>query len=189
MPRPPILPLLDWKSIVDSGTTWEDWLGQAESDENRQKMQAAFENQKLDPTTMAFLQSLPRDVHVVAIAEGWCGDVHRHAPVLAKLAVMSGRIHLRFITREQHREVFARFLTNGGEAIPKFVFLSDQFIECGNWGPMPHECRRIIARGKATGEGGKARERVSGMYESDPNCEIVVRELMEIIETATCLEP
>ena len=189
MPRPPILPMIDWKEILDSGTPWEKWLETAESDQNRDKMRDAFASFSLDPTAEAFLQNLPRDVHVIAIAEGWCGDVHRHAPVLAKMAATADRMHLRFITRAQHTGVFARFLTNGGEAIPKFIFLSDQFVECGNWGPMPGECRRLIARGKATGKGGDARARVGKMYESDPCCEIVVRELLAIVETATCSEP
>lgn len=189
MPRPPILPLLNWKSIIESGVPWEQWLEQAESVENARKMEDACARLVPAPTITGFLQNLPRDVHAVAIAEDWCGDVHRHAPVLARLAQAASRLHVRFIAREQHRDVFTRFLTNGGEAIPKFIFLSDQFIECGSWGPMPNECRRIIARGKACGKGGEARERVSKMYESDPRCEIVARELMELIETASCLEP
>jgi hypothetical protein len=69
------------------------------------------------------------------------------------------------------------------------VFFNDKFVECGNWGPMPEECRRLIARGKAAGDIASARQRVSKMYESDPACEVVVRELLALIETASCRKP
>ena len=26
MPRPPILPLIDWKNVFENGKSWEDWL-------------------------------------------------------------------------------------------------------------------------------------------------------------------
>jgi hypothetical protein len=134
--------------------------------------------------------NLGRTVHVVAIAEDWCGDVVRFAPVIARIAAeSSGKVQLRFITRDQHPDVFVRFLTNGGEAIPKFIFLNDNFVECGNWGPMPTECRRILSRGKGANDVAAARVRVKQMYESDPNCEAAFRELTELAETAVCQRP
>ena len=189
MPRPPILPTLDVRAIHAGGLPWKAWLAIAESRENANRMESLRRDQLLDGATLAVLGSLNRDVHVIAIAEDWCGDVHRHAPVIQRMAEASSRVHLRFVARADHPEFFARFLTNGGEAIPKFIFFNDQFVECGNWGPMPAECRRIIARGKGAGDIGAARKRVSALYEADPNREIVVSELLDLITTATCTTP
>lgn len=189
MPRPPVLPTIDWRAVFASGADFAAWIEAAESAENRGKMQTALAEMPLHPATAAYLKALPRVVHVVAIAEDWCGDVVRHVPALVRLAQATDKLKVRFIAREQHKDVFARFLTNGGEAIPKFVFLSDAFVECGNWGPMPDDCRRLIARGKASGKGGDARKRVSALYAADPACESTTRELMVLIETASALEP
>jgi len=82
-----------------------------------------------------------------------------------------------------------RFLTNGGEAIPKFVFLNEAFVECGNWGPMPDACREVIARGKACGNIPAARRKVSAMYDADPNLRAVVTELLHLIDIAACNSP
>ena len=161
MPKPPILPLIDWKVVFESGLPFDLWLAQAESEEKRGRMAAIFAEQRIEPQTEALLAALPRTVHVIAIAEDWCGDVVRHAPVLARLAQAAPKLLVRFISREQHPDVFARFLTNGGEAIPKFVFLNDTFTECGNWGPMPEAGRRLIARGKACGDVAAARKKGS----------------------------
>lgn len=189
MPRPPILPSIDWKKIHQSGKTFSQWLKDAENRDHAKRMRALKKEIALAPEIEGMLRSLPRKVYVVAIAEDWCGDVVRHVPMLERLASVTPRISVRYIMREQHPDVFVRFLTNGGEAIPKFVFLSDQWVECGNWGPMPAEHRRLISRGKAAGDVGAARRRVSALYEADPNGDTVIDELAELVCTAVCAQP
>ncbi len=189
MPKPTTLDLIDWKAVFESGQSYQDWLAVADTDGQRAKMEELRERLVLTPGQGGYLAALDREVNVIAIAESWCGDVHRHVPALEKLSDLSPRIRTRYLTRVQHPDVFARFLTNGGEAIPKFIFLSDQFVETGNWGPMPAECRRIISRGKAANDNSAARKRVSALYESDPNCEVVLSELLGLIETAVATVP
>ena len=188
MPRPPILPVVDWKSVFESGKTYQAWLDSAEKPEQRDRMEEIRASLKLEPHVEAYLKALPRIVHAIAIAEDWCGDVVRHAPVLQRLAQAAPNLKVCFITREQHPNVFVRHLTNGGEAIPKFIFLSDKFVECGNWGPMPELHRELIARGKALGDVGKAREKVSALYKADPNCRVVIAELLRLIDIASTTE-
>lgn len=189
MPRPPVLPVLDWKAIFESGKPFEEWLEAGEHDKNREAMQQGLAGQELEPHIEALLGALPRPVYVVAIAEAWCGDVVRHAPVLQRLAQAAPNLEVRYITREQHKDVFVRFLTNGGEAIPKFVFLSSQWVECGNWGPMPAADRVLIARGKACGDVGAARKKTGLSYQMDPGRRIVVEELVALIHIAVSASP
>lgn len=189
MPRSPILKPIDFKAVWREGRTYRQWLAAAEEKKNVKVMEERRRAIVVDGLDRAMLGALARSVHVLAIAEDWCGDVHRHVPVLEALAACSKKVKTRYLMGEDHPDVFARFLTNGGEAIPKFVFFNDKFVECGNWGPMPRPCRRLIARGKAAGDTGAARKRVSAMYEADPNGELVVRELMELVATAVCDVP
>jgi len=189
MPRPATLPLIDWKSVYESGQAYSAWIAAGESQENRDKMETLRQAQEIEPQSAGFLAALPRPVHVIAIAEDWCGDVVRHVPVLQRLAEAAPNLKVRYISRQQWPDVFARFLTNGGEAIPKFVFLSDAFVECGSWGPMPGPCRELIARGKACGNVGAARKKVSALYEADGNRRMVVSELLQLIDIAVTREP
>ena len=189
MPRPPILPNLDWKQIFESGRDFETWIEEAEIPEHREKMLAAVDRQELEATTAAALRGLPRAVHVVAFAEDWCGDVVRHVPVLHRLQREAPELHVRYLAREDQPEAFARFLTNGGEAVPKFVFLSDRFVECGNWGPMGDEGRELIARGKACGDVAAARVKVSALYAADKDRAVVVRELVDRVWIASAERP
>ena len=189
MPRPATLPVLDWKAVFESGLDYAAWLAAAESAEQRDKLVAQHQTLSLEPAVAGYLAALPRPVHVVAIAEDWCGDVVRHAPVLQRMAEAGPQLKTRYISREQHPEVFIRFLTNGGEAIPKFIFLSDRFVECGSWGPMPEGCRELIARGKACGDVAAARKKISVRYEQDTRCREVVADLLKLVDIAVSREP
>jgi thiol-disulfide isomerase/thioredoxin len=189
MPRPPSLPTIDWPAVFASGQDYAAWIQGGETPDHRARMEALRQAQTLEPQTIGFLAALPRPVHVVAIAEDWCGDVVRHVPVLQRLAEAAPNLKVRYITRQQWPDVFVRFLTNGGEAIPKFVFLSADFVECGSWGPMPGPCRELIARGKACGNVAAARQKVHGLYEADGNRRSVVSELVQLIDIAASQEP
>jgi hypothetical protein len=191
MPKPPILPTINWQDVYQGGVSFEDWLAQDdENPEGRKSMEEALAGIQLEPHQAALLKSLGRPVRVVAIAECWCGDVVRHTPVLMALAKASGeRVGVRFIAREDRPDLFARYLTNGGEAIPKYIFLSDQWTECGNWGPMPELCRKLISRGKGCGDVGKAREKVGALYEAGVDRTLTVQELLDLIATAACSAP
>jgi hypothetical protein len=189
MPRPAILPVIDWKAVFDSGLEHAAWLAAAESVEQRDKLVAEHRALALEPAVAGFLAALPRPVHVIAIAEDWCGDVVRHAPVLQRMAEAGPQLKVRYISREQHPEVFVRFLTHGGEAIPKFIFLSDRFVECGSWGPMPEGDRELIARGKACGDVAAARRKISVRYEQDTARHEVVADLLRLVDIAVSREP
>ena len=189
MPRPPLLRVIDWEEILRTGRDFDTWLENAESDANHDAMLKTLTTLKLETDVTQGLAALKRRVNVVAIAEDWCGDVVRHVPALQAMVEASNQLHVRFVTREQYLDVFTRFLTNGGEAIPKFIFISDQFVECGNWGPMPYACRELIARGKACGDVGAARKLVTAAYDADPGLKIVVRELFDLVQIASAEKP
>lgn len=188
MPRPPILPVLDWEGIFEKGRNYPTWLSEVENANNVEKMETKRNSIDLEPKAEEFLKNLSVPVYVIAIAEGWCGDVVRHVPALEKIALKCENLQTKYIYREEAKEVFIRFLTNGGEAIPKFVFLSKDFVECGSWGPMSSSCREWIARGKVAGNLGAARVKVGENYKSDSHRKEVISELIELIDIASTTE-
>lgn len=184
MPRPPILPVPDRRSIFESGEKWKDWLDHAGEPENAEKMRNRYRSTDFDKTVVERLARLPSPVNVIAIAESWCGDVVRQAPLLVKMADLSkGQAAVRFIARGDHPDFFVRFLTNGGEAIPKFIFCNGDFTEVGNYGPMPATPRRYMAMGKSIGNVEAGRRLVNKFYERDGDAESI-RELLELFELA-----
>ena len=189
MPKPPDLGVLDWSAIFESGKDYNAWLEACEQGPNVEAMKELYEAQLIEPQVAAAVANLPKPIHVMVIGEEWCPDVVRHVPVLQKMADLSNNIQVRYFFRADCPEVFVRFLTNGGEAIPKFIFLSDAFVECGNWGPMPGRLVDIIARGKACNNIAKAREQVYALYQADDKRREVVEELLHRIDIASTQEP
>lgn len=185
MPRPAVLPTVSWDAILEKAMSYQEWLAAAEFAENAKSMEDTRKAITLTESDRTRLDSVGRVVHVLAFAEDWCGDVVRHVPVLEKIAEFSPKVVTRYLYRDQAPEVFIRFLTNGGEAVPKFVFLSEALVECGNWGPMPQEGRKLIAQGKACGDVSSARVLVHERYQADPQQREVVEELISLLELAS----
>ena len=211
MPMPNLLPEIQWQQIFESAWDYPTWRteGQAIVDnaflstfpeekheglraflaDNRQKLDESDQTFQLPPSIASHLSAIERPVHILAIAEDWCPDVVRHVPVLQKMADASPNVTTRYIMRADHLDVFARHLTTGGEAVPKFIFLSPDYVEAGSWGPMPNDCIPLIARGRASGDIKTARESVAAQYNSDPQRRIVVEELLQQIDNASCATP
>ncbi|MBE7463595.1 MAG: thioredoxin family protein [Planctomycetes bacterium] len=186
MPQPPQLPKIDWSALFNAGQTWDEWLKACQGP-MQEDMNGHFAAAEVPGETARALQKLPRPVHVVAISEDWCGDVRRNTPVLAKVCAASPQVKLRIIDKEHHPEVMIRYLTNGAEAIPIFIFLNDKFTEIGNWGPRPQRCKEFMARGKACDNLDAARAKIKSFYAEDRH-RSTVQEIVNLIQTAAATE-
>ena len=181
---------LDLRAIWEQGQTYSEWLAgcsdaKRKKEEHRKELQARFRSA---PTTSQFLKLIDRPVHVLALAEDWCGDVRRNVPVIAKLCAENPTLlRLRLVDKETKPLLMVRYLTNAAEAIPIIVFLNDAFVEIGFWGPRPSECKRLMARGKAAGKIDDARERIHQFYEKDKH-QSTVRELRGLFTLAAAKE-
>ena len=184
MPRPNILPDIDWSAIFAAGQDYETWRTTGEKLEHQQKMEELRERQHLDPEAQARLAAIDRPVHIIAMAEDWCPDVVRHVPVLETLANASPHVHTAYVRRDAFPELTARFHTNGTESVPKFGFFNQRFVWCGIWGPLPEACNELIRRGRACGDLRTARIHVAERYKADKTRSEVINELLTCIEIA-----
>jgi hypothetical protein len=175
---------LDLKAIWEAGQTWEQWLGICQ-EARREEMNRIYKDVPISADDSKFLKSLQRPVHVLLLAEDWCGDVRRNVPVLARVAAENPKFILaRYVDKETKPQLMVRYLTNAAEAIPIIVFFNDTFVEVGNWGPRPYECKRLMARGKAAGKIDDARAKIGKFYTKDAH-KSTVRELRDLIELAS----
>lgn len=182
MPRPNVTQPVSLKDYFEKGMSWESWLKSAEDAGQAQRMNENRATVEVPAATQAFLQGLKRPVHVLAIAEDWCGDVVHSAPVMAKLAAIApDKLRVKWVHRVP--EVIVRYLTNGAEAIPKFVFLTETFVEIGNWGPRPEACKHAMARAKALGKTKLAYDFIGAYYEKDKH-QSTIQELCALAEIA-----
>ena len=113
-----------------TGLTYDEY--KAQMTRNRDKVEAKEAAVRLSDDDRAAFRALNGPIHVVAIAEDWCGDVIANLPVIGVLARESGTLDLRVFLRDQNKDLMARWLNQGlYESIPIFAFFDDRFNEIG----------------------------------------------------------
>ena len=92
-----------------------------------------------------FLKELKQPILWIVISEGWCGDAAQALPVINKMAELSDAIELKIVLRDENEALMNQFLTNGGKAIPKLLFVNPEtFDVLADWGPRPKEAVQLM---------------------------------------------
>lgn len=113
-----------------AGLSYDDY--KAQMTRNRDKVEANEAAVRISDDDLAAFRALNGPIHVVALAEDWCGDVIANLPVIGVLARESGTLDLRVFLRDQNKDLMARWLNQGlYESIPVFAFFDDRFTEIG----------------------------------------------------------
>ena len=119
-----------------TGLTYDQYKEQMTR--NRDRLEANEARVEIDPGDLAAFRSLHGPIHVLALAEDWCGDVIANLPVIGKLARESGTLDLRIFLRDQNTDLMQRYLNQGKfESIPVFAFFDDSFTELGVFTERP----------------------------------------------------
>ena len=119
-----------------TGLTYDEYKGQMTR--NRDRVEANEARVEIDPDDLEAFRALNGPIHVLALAEDWCGDVIANLPVMGKLARESGTLDLRIFLRDQNKDLMQRYLNQGKyESIPVFAFFDDRFNELGVFTERP----------------------------------------------------
>src|SRR5438067_6358579 len=118
------------RARFETGLTYERY--KAQMTRNRDRVEANEARVEIDTGDLAAFRSLNGPLHVLVLAEDWCGDVIANLPVLAVLARESGTLDVRIFLRDQNGDLMQRYLNQGKyESIPVFAFFDETFREIG----------------------------------------------------------
>lgn len=96
-----------------------------------------------DESELSLIRSLGQ-MKVVVITEPWCGDSLASLPILIKMGEINKKWDIRILLRDENEELIDEFLTNGGRAIPVFLFLKNDGSLISKWGPRPDTAQTIF---------------------------------------------
>jgi hypothetical protein len=120
----------------EQGMTFDAY--KAQMTRNRERLEENERTLELAPDALQFFKQLPQTLHVLVLAEDWCGDVINNLPILARLAEGSGNLNLRIFLRDQNLDIMDQYLKQGQHrSIPVFVFFDEDFRELGHWIERP----------------------------------------------------
>jgi selT/selW/selH-like putative selenoprotein len=118
------------------GLTYDAY--KAQMTRSRERFDANEQTVELRSDDIAFFAGLDGPLHVLVLAEDWCGDVIANLPVLGRLAAESGTLDIRIFLRDQNLDLIDQYLNHGQfRSIPVFVFFDAAFQELGHWIERP----------------------------------------------------
>lgn len=96
-----------------------------------------------------FIQLLKeKQPHILTITEDWCGDAMLNNAVIRKIAE-AANLDIRCAYRDADTDLIDRYLTNGGRAIPIYLFLNKEGKIIGKWGPRAPELQQLVNDSRA----------------------------------------
>jgi hypothetical protein len=114
---------------------------------NRERFEENERTLELNGDDVAFFAQLEQPLHVLALAEDWCGDVINNLPVLFKLAEVSDKLNVRVFLRDKNLDIMDQYLNKGEHrSIPVFVFFDEDFREIGHWIERPALMSEIMGK-------------------------------------------
>jgi hypothetical protein len=120
----------------DKGITYDEF--KAAMTRNQERFAENESRVALDPETVRTFKSLPKPLHVLALAEEWCGDVVANLPILGRLDKEVPTLDVRIFYRDQNLDLMEQWLNQGKyQSIPVFVFFDENFRELGHWIERP----------------------------------------------------
>jgi hypothetical protein len=169
---------LDFRGIWKRAITYDQFVREAR--ENTGLWEGIYKRAAVPQWAVDKLSGRKGGLHLLVIAEDWCGDATNTVPVMAKLGHVAEGIEVRIIKRDENPDVMDRYLTNGSRSIPIAILLDADFDEIGHWGPRPKELQQWVMDNKDLIPKEKRYPLVRRWYAKDKG-ESTLRELLQLL--------
>jgi len=117
---------------------------------NMYRMNRIDKTMKVNENVATAITNLPSNLkfYWVVLTESWCGDAAQIVPIMNKIAEYAGqKLEVCFLLRDENPNLIDAFLTHGGRAIPKLIFVKkeedNQLKIISSWGARPAEARQL----------------------------------------------
>jgi len=129
-----------------AGLAYEPYVRTGTEDQQRrwQQVHAAV---KLTPDQSRLLGEFTREMRVLVVSGIWCGDCIQQCPIFDHFAAKcaGGHIQLRFVDRDQKRDLSEQLRINAGDRVPVVLFLAEDHELCAIFGDRPLSRYRALA--------------------------------------------
>jgi thiol-disulfide isomerase/thioredoxin len=117
---------------------------------NRDLFEQNYDSFTLRPEDVDFLRSLDRRLHVLVLAEDWCGDVLRYVPAFAKMCEVTDKWDVRVFYRDRNPDLAEMWLKEGKyRSIPVMVFFDEDWNEVACYVEKPAAVYRADEHARA----------------------------------------
>jgi thiol-disulfide isomerase/thioredoxin len=119
---------------------------QTGTEEQQCRWRQVYDAARLTDAQKALLAGFVRDMKILVVSGIWCGDCVQQCPLLQRCAEgNSGKIDLRFVDRDVHRDLTECVRINGGDRVPVALFLAEDHELCATFGDRTLQRYRALA--------------------------------------------
>lgn len=137
----------DVLNVIENGDITDEYRSYYNM--NSQRMERLQKRIQLCDIQKGRLETLNRNIELIIITEGWCGDAAQIIPVIEKLVEGSEFLDARIVYRDENPDLMDAYLTNGGMSIPIIVGMdSETGQDVFRWGPRPEFGNKLLKRFK-----------------------------------------
>jgi len=127
----------------DAALSYDEYVATG-TEEQRRRWRQVHDLARLDDAQRRIVGGFVREMNVLVVSGIWCGDCVQQCPLLARVAEANpAKVRLRFVDRDQHRDLIEPLRINGGDRVPVAAFLAEDFEPCAVFGD------RTLARYRA----------------------------------------
>ena len=117
------------------------------TEEQRRRWQQVHEAAGLTAAQRQLVGGFVRRMNVLVVSGIWCGDCVQQCPLIERIAEANReRIDLRFVDRDEHRDLAEQVRINGGDRVPVTIFMAEDFETCSVFGDRTISRYRALAR-------------------------------------------
>jgi thiol-disulfide isomerase/thioredoxin len=116
------------------------------TEEQQRRWKQVHDLAKVTEIQHTILGGFVREMKVLVISGIWCGDCVQQCPLMERIAEANlGKIQLRFVDRDKHKELADAVKLNAGYRVPTVLFLAEDHELCGVYGDRTLSRYRAIA--------------------------------------------
>lgn len=116
-----------FRSAFSTGMTYADYLATG-NPKQQQDWAAKDAALSLTAPQQALLSSFNRRINLLCLSGIWCGDCSSQCPMLRHIAAANpASIDLRFLDRDEGKEIGIPLMICGGQRVPTAIFLNEDF--------------------------------------------------------------
>jgi thiol-disulfide isomerase/thioredoxin len=120
--------------VFTAGKVYEQYVATAKPHE-RANWDGFHQRVKLTDAQRTLIGSFQRRINVLVLSGTWCGDCVQQCPIFDHIARANAAtpedpeapgIDLRFVDRDQHRDLADRVMICGGHRVPTVIFMNEE---------------------------------------------------------------
>ncbi|HWE01142.1 MAG TPA: thioredoxin family protein [Tepidisphaeraceae bacterium] len=117
------------------------------TEEQRRRWKQVYDLAKLTDGQTQLTGGFVREMKVLVVSGIWCGDCVQQCPLQQRIADSNpGKIDLRILDRDQHRDLAEKVRMNGGDRVPIAIFMAEDFELCAVFGDRTINRYRALAK-------------------------------------------